>query len=77
MITTLRRQIKCIRILITVLLRAITYTMIIFVYHSSAFNSMTKIHDFLLNRPQVVKIGGHLSSSLILSCYESTKILKL
>ena len=25
------------------------------------------IHDFLLNRPQVVKIGGNLSSTLTLS----------
>ena len=63
-----------------------TYARILFVDHSSAFNTIipsklfekTKkvgvpqsmclwILDFLLNRPQVVKIGGNLSSSLILS----------
>ena len=63
-----------------------TYTRILFVDYSSAFNTIIPsklfekiqkvgvpqsvclwILDFLLNRLQVVKIGGNLSSSLILS----------
>ena len=63
-----------------------TFTRILFVDYSSAFNTIIPsklfekiqkvgvpqsmwlwILDFLFNRPQVVKIGGNLSSSLILS----------